>query len=260
MDLNLAGKTAVITGGSKGIGLATAQRLAAEGCNLCLVARSQDLLEAAAATIRDTYRVAVTTVAVDIAHDDSIRQIQSACPSPDVLVNNAGDIPPGTIEDLDATAWRRAWDGKVFGYINLTSAYFPAFKAKRSGVVVNVLGIAGDVLDGNLIAVSTGNAALSAFTRAMGAWAPQFGLRVVGVNPGPVTTDRMIGIQKKKAQMKFGDEGKWKDALASFSFGRAATPEEIANAIAFLASPVSAYTSGAILTIDGGASAGRPIP
>ena len=86
------------------------------------------------------------------------------------------------------------------------------------------------------------------------------GIRVVGVNPGPVTTDRMIGIQKKKAQFRFGDEARWVDALSGFAFGRAATPDEIANAIAFVASPLSAYTSGAILTIDGGASAGRAIP
>lgn len=260
MNMNLAGKVAVVTGASKGIGLATAEQLAAEGCDLCLVARSRDRLESAATHIRTTYGVAVTAVAVTIGSDESFPQIRNACPSPDILVNNAGEIPPGTIEDLDIEAWHRAWQSKVFGYINLTSAYFPTFKAKRSGVVVNVLGIAGDVLDGNLIAVSTGNAALSAFTRALGAWSTQFGVRVVGVNPGPVSTDRMIGIQKKKAQLKLGDEARWTEALANFSFGRAATPEEIARAIVFLASPISAYTSGAILTIDGGASAGRSIP
>ena len=260
MLLDLTGKTAVITGGSKGIGLATAHRLAAEGCNVCLVARSQKPLEAVAADIREIHQVAVTTVAVDLACEESIVQIQKVCCSPDILVNNAGEIPPGTIEDLDSMAWRRAWESKVFGYINLTTAYFPAFKAKRSGVVVNVLGIAGDLLDGNLIAVSTGNAALAAFTKALGAWAPQFGLRVLGVNPGPVSTDRMIDIQKKKAKAKLGDETKWQEAISNFAFGRAASPEEIANAIAFLASPISAYTSGAILAIDGGASAGGSIP
>lgn len=260
MNLDLAGKTAVVTGASKGIGLATAKRFAEEGCNLCLVSRSSERLAEAATQIRTTHAVDVSTVAIDMGTPESIPLIRAACPSPDIVVNNAGDIPPGTIEDLNAQSWRNAWDAKVFGYINLTSAYFPDFKAKQAGVVVNVLGIAGDVLDGNLIAVSTGNAALSAFTRAMGAWSAQFGVRVVGVNPGPVATDRLIAIQKKKAELKLGDASRWTEAVGGFAFGRAAIPEEIANAIAFLASPVSAYTSGAILTIDGGASAGRPIP
>ena len=152
---------------------------------------------------------------------------------------------------MGETTWRAAWDLKVFGFINLTRALYPALKARR-GVVVNVIGSAGESFDPNYIAGSAGNAALMAFTRALGRAAPKDGMRVVGINPGPVSTDRLIMLLRARAERELGDAGRWAELTAGMAFGRAATPEEIGDAVTFLASPRSGYTTGTILTINGG--------
>jgi NAD(P)-dependent dehydrogenase (short-subunit alcohol dehydrogenase family) len=129
---------------------------------------------------------------------------------------------------------------------------YAQMKARKSGVIVNVIGAAGEKFPVNYIAGAAGNASLMAFTRALGKGAPADGLRVVAINPGPVETDRLIMLRRAEAQQKFGDPEKWRDLTATMPFGRAATPREIGNAVAFLASPLSGYTTGTVLTIDGG--------
>ena len=91
-----------------------------------------------------------------------------------------------------------------------------------------------------------------AFTRALGKGAPADGLRVVAINPGPVETDRLIMLRKAEAQAKWGDAERWRELSASMPFGRADSPAEIGNAVAFLASPLSDYTTGTVLIINGG--------
>jgi NAD(P)-dependent dehydrogenase (short-subunit alcohol dehydrogenase family) len=121
--------------------------------------------------------------------------------------------------------------------------------------IVNVVGNAAETLDQAYICGVTGNAALYAFTRSLGGAAPNDGLRVVGLSPGPVATDRLIGLMRKKAADRTGDAERWQELFAPMPFGRAATPEEIGDMIAFLASPRSGFTSGTIVTIDGGMAA-----
>ncbi|MGH7126789.1 MAG: short-chain dehydrogenase/reductase, partial [Stellaceae bacterium] len=174
------------------------------------------------------------------------------CGDIDILINNAGAIPGGTIGTIDEARWRAAWDLKVFGYINLTREYFRLMKARRKGVIVNIIGAAGEKMNSSYIAGSAGNASLMAFTRAIGAAAPEHGLRVVGINPGPVATDRHVMLIRKQAQDTLGDPERWRELAKGLPYGRAATPEEIAAMAAFLASDLSAYTTGTIITIDGG--------
>jgi hypothetical protein len=252
MDLKLAGRTALITGGSKGIGFAVAQRFAEAGCRLCLAARSRQDLSEAAAILRKTANVDVQTFALDLARPDDRDTLVAACADADILINNAGGIPGGTIEDVDDARWRAAWDLKVFGYVNLSRAFFARMKARRSGVVINVIGVGGERLDAGYIAGATGNAALMAFTRALGSTSLDHGVRVLGVNPGPVETERFVKLQMSKAKAKLGDENRWREFYANMPLGRAATPDEIAATVVFLASDLSAYTSGTIVTIDGG--------
>ena len=190
MDLNLTGKSVLITGGSKGLGLAMARRFAAEGCDLHLAARSQALLEAAADAIRRQHAVKVNTLAIDLAQPGSAGRVVKACGDIDILVNNAGDVPSGSLETVDEARWRAGWDSKVFNYINLSREYFGRMKARGAGVIVNVTGIAGDLLDASYIAGSVGNAAMAAFTKALGSTSHKFGVRVVGINPGPCDTER----------------------------------------------------------------------
>jgi NAD(P)-dependent dehydrogenase (short-subunit alcohol dehydrogenase family) len=252
MDLQLAGKTVLITGGSKGIGRATAEVLAEEGCNLILVARDAAMLNDAAAAIRAKRQVNVRTIPADLSSDASVRKAAAEAGEIDILVNNAGAIPPGDVLSIDDETWRRAWDLKVFGYISFCRAIYAQMKARKAGVIINVIGAAGEEFPTNYIAGAAGNASLMAFTRALGKGAPADGLRVVAINPGPVETDRLVMLRRAEAQQKFGDPEKWRDLTAGMPFGRAASPREIGNAVAFLASPASGYTTGTVLTIDGG--------
>ena len=252
MDLELAGKRAVITGGSKGIGRAAAEALADEGCDVLLAARDPAALEEAAAAIRARRQVNVTTLSVDLSRHDAVLQLAEVAGAPDILVNNAGAIPGGDLLTVDNETWRAAWDLKVFGFISLCRAVYPPMAARGSGVIVNVIGAAGEKLDPNYLAGSTGNASLMAFTRALGRASTADGLRVVGINPGPVATQRIERLLRTRAQKQLGDAERWREFYDKMPFGRPAHSEEIAAAVAFLASPRSAYTSGTILTIDGG--------
>jgi NAD(P)-dependent dehydrogenase (short-subunit alcohol dehydrogenase family) len=252
MDLQLAGKTALITGGSKGIGRATAEVLAGEGCNVILVAREQATLDEAAAAIRAKRQVNVRTIAADLSSDAAVRKVAAEAGDVDILVNNAGAIPPGDVLSIDDAKWRQAWDLKVFGYISFCRVIYARMKARKSGVIINVIGAAGESFPTNYIAGAAGNASLMAFTRALGKGAPADGLRVVAINPGPVETDRLVMLRRADAQQKFGDPERWRELTAGMPFGRAALPAEIGNAVAFLASPVSGYTTGTVLTINGG--------
>ncbi len=251
MDLQLAGKRALITGGSKGIGAASARVLAEEGCDLLLVARDGAALQTTADALRSQFQVKVEIMAADLSRQPEVERLAAAAGPVDVLVNNAGAIPPGSLLAVDDGAWRAAWDLKVFGFISLTRALYPALK-QRGGVVVNVIGAAGETFDPNYITGSAGNAALMAFTRALGRAAPADGMRVVGINPGPVATDRLVTLLRARAERELGDAGRWQELTRGMAFGRPAEPGEIAAAVAFLASPRSGYTSGTILTINGG--------
>jgi len=259
MDLNLSGKTALITGGSKGLGLAIAQRFASEGCHLHLAARSQTTLEKAAEAIRRQYPVKVDTIAVDLARRSSADRVVEACEDIDILINNAGDIPSGSLESVDEERWRAGWDTKVFNYINLSREYFGRMKVRRAGVIVNVIGISGDLLDASYIAGSVGNAAMTAFTKALGSTSHKFGVRVVGVNPGPCATERYERLARAKSQERYGDPERWREALRTLPFGRGAAPVAIAAAGVFVGAPRAAFTPRAQLTLAGGVNRGRPI-
>jgi NAD(P)-dependent dehydrogenase (short-subunit alcohol dehydrogenase family) len=252
MDLKLAGRTALITGSSKGIGLSVAQWFAREGVNVCLVARSAEALKQQAAAIRETAGVRAEALAADLAAAAARERVYKAFPDIDILVNNAGAIPGGSIHDVDEPAWRAGWDLKIFGYVGLTRHYLKEMERRRHGVIINIIGVGGERLDPNYIAGAMGNAGLMAFTRAVGANSIDHGVRAVGVNPGPVLTDRVEVLGRKRAATLYGDESRWRESFAKMPCGRPATPEEVAATVVFLASDLSSYTSGTIVTIDGG--------
>lgn len=252
MDLGLKGRTVLITGGSQGIGRSVAEFLAAEGCQLHLVSRTRKDLEAAREEITKKHGVKVTVHALNLAARGQPKALYAACPDIDVLINNAGSIPRGSVEEIGEERWREAWDLKVFGYINLCREYFTMMKARRRGVIINIIGNGGEKLDAGYIAGGTGNAALMAFTRALGGASGDVGVRVVGINPGPVATERLVGLMQKEAKTRFNDVSRWREFEKSFPFGSAAAVEEISPMVVLLASDRSAYTSGTIITIDGG--------
>jgi NAD(P)-dependent dehydrogenase (short-subunit alcohol dehydrogenase family) len=259
MQLDLAGKTVLVTGGSRGIGYAAAERFAAEGCQLRLVSRSAESLAGAAARLAELHGARVETLAIDMRAPNAVRTVaQRFGDGLDILVNNAGDIPHGTLQDIDANRWRTGWDLKVYGYIDLTRAMYEGMKARGHGVVLNVIGMAGgEGVIPEYIAGSAGNAALAAFTRALGALSPQDGIRVVGLHPGMVATDRQITRWRQRAVDALGDAERWRELTTHLPFGRLAAPGEIGNTLVFLASAAASYITGTTVTVDGGLSQRR---
>lgn len=253
MDLHLAGRKALVTGASKGIGFAIARQLAAEHCRVVLVASDQTRLEAARQQLLTSAPEAdIAIFAADVSRDETAERLAEAHGDADILVNNAGAIPQGDLQAVDQQRWRAAWDLKVFGYIGVARAFYARMAARRAGVIINIIGMGGERLDAQYITGAAGNAALMAFTRALGGASHRDGVRVVGINPGPVATDRMETRLRVNASRQLGDPERWRELTADMPFGRAGAPEEIAAATAFLASDRSAYTTGTILTIDGG--------
>jgi len=252
MDLELTGRKVLITGSSKGIGRAIASQLAEEGCDLVLAARSEADLGAARDEITARHNVAVTVVPMDLSSSANTRTLAERFPDIDILINNAGAIPNGTILEVDEARWREAWDLKVFGYINITRDFYALMKARGRGTILNIIGTGGERPTANYIAGSTGNAALIAFTQALGGGSPADGIRVLAINPGPVSTERLVKLFRKAAADRLGGEENWEQLIKPLPFERAATPEEIAWMAAFLISDRSAYTSGTVVTIDGG--------
>ena len=259
MDLKLAGQSVLITGASQGIGAGLAQAFADEGVNLHLTARSADRLEALERTIVAEHGVEVSLHPLDLTEPGACERLADAVGDVDILVNNAGVIPSGTLAEVDERRWREGWELKVFGYINLCRIYYDRMKARGHGVIINNIGNSGEIFDPRYVAGTTGNASLMALTRALGGHSLDDNIRVVAVNPGPVDTDRIYSMLKKRAKDTLGDESKFRELQAGYPLGRPAHVYEIADLIVFLASYRSGYTSGVVYTVDGGISSRRSI-
>src|SRR5258706_4647225 len=162
MDLNLKGRTALITGASRGIGLAIAKALAAEGVSLRLVARDPDRLNGVCKEF------GAKAIPMDLSIPENIGRLVETCGDIDILVNNAGGIPRGTLEEIDGPTWRKAWDLKVFGYIDLTRAYLTRMKRQKKGVIISVIGSAPENGNPNYGAGCTGNPAPNMLQRWTG--------------------------------------------------------------------------------------------
>lgn len=256
MDLELRGKKVLITGASKGIGLACAHAFAAEGARVHIASRTEALLKEASDDIGRKHNAQVAIHATDLSVSENAVGLGRACADVDVLVNNAGAIPQGSLLKVDEERWRKAWDLKVFGFFNLTREIYRRMCERGSGVIVNVIGVAGERHRPDYIAGTTGNASLIAFTRALGAESVDHGVRVVGVNPGRILTERQIDHLQDQAEREFGDRKRWKETLAKISqtlpFKRPGEPAEVADLVAFLASARASYISGTVVTIDAG--------
>src|SRR5215470_7193999 len=252
MELNLRGRRALVTGASKGIGLAIAQTLAAEGCHVHLAARTQAELDRAAADISKRYGVEAVGHAADLSIGANAKAVAAACGDVDILVNSAGAVPRGTLAEIDEERWRKAWDLKLYGAINLTREIYGGMCARGRGVIINIAGLAGERPDAYYIAGSCANAALIMFSRSLGGDSIRHGVRVVAVNPGPVETEKHIADTRRLAKEKFGDENRWRDVMSGLPMKRAATTDEVSGMVAFLCSDLASYISGSSILIDGG--------
>jgi NAD(P)-dependent dehydrogenase (short-subunit alcohol dehydrogenase family) len=245
-----------VTGASKGIGRAIAEVLAREGCALHLVSRTAGDLERVRDEIRAHSSVPVTVQAADLSQADAIAAVVERVPDADILINNAGAIPKGDLLELEDGPWRQSWDLKVFGYINMSRAYYRRMQARGSGVIINIIGLAAEKPDYDYLAGSTGNAGLAAFTRALGSVSIDYGVRVVGVHPGYVETERAVRGLRIRAQKELGDAEKWPDLVRDlWPRGKMIQPGEIADVVAFLASDRASAMTGQIVTVDAGFAA-----
>lgn len=255
MKTGLAGRSVLITGASRGIGKAAALAFASEGCTLHLAGRAIADLEAVAAECRKAGAPGVHLQVGDLLKSEETARLAQTCAGVDVLVTNAGATPTGPIERITESQLREGLDLKVVSTAMLIGAIYRSMCARRSGVIVNVIGNCGERPDPEIIIGTICNAGMMGFTRALGAESPRHGVRVLGVNPGPTATERLVMLMQRKSADRTGDPERWRELTEPLPFGRAAEPAEIADMIVFAASDRASFVSGTVLTVDGGVAA-----
>jgi 3-oxoacyl-[acyl-carrier protein] reductase len=257
MDLELRGKTAIITGGSKGIGRAAALRFVAEGASVLICARGKEALdEAAAAAHKAAEGARVVTAAADLSRPEDIQRVVAEAATTfgkiDILVNNAGSARPGEFLKISDEMWQEDFELKFFGYVRMAREVMPHMARAHSGTIVNVIGTGGLRPSAGYMVGGAANAALNHFTKALADEGAKHGVRVVGINPGPILTERLKLFAERGAGGRNPDE-----IYARMTpLGRPGKPEEVGDLIAFLASPRAAFIHSANITIDGGANPG----
>ncbi|MES2185518.1 MAG: SDR family oxidoreductase [Pseudomonadota bacterium] len=257
MDLQLKGKHVLITGGSRGIGLACARGFLQEGAQVSLVGRSQERLNAAVATLRaEGFAAAVYSADLtDAAAAAAMLDAAEAAGGPvDILVNSAGAAKRTVFAELTPQAWQASMQAKFFTYINVMDPLIKRMGARRSGAIVNVIGMGGKVATTTHISGGAANAALMLASAGLANAYGPMGVRVNAVNPGMTMTDRMAEGLEADARANQTNTGAMLEKLqAKMPLGRPATPEDVANAVLFLSSPQAGYISGAIVSMDGAA-------
>ena len=257
MDLGLEGKTALVTGGSEGIGRGIALGLAREGVDVAICARRAGPLEAAAASIVQQTGRKIVAIPADLTKDadakNFVEQAHQALGRVDIMVNNAGSAPGGVIEHLSEDDWAQALGLKFMGYVRCLRYVLPIMVKQGGGRVVNLIGNDGVKPSYWEIAPGAANAAGQNLTRSL---AGQYGRRNISfcaVNPGPVRTERWAGLVAAMSRdMKLPYEEADKLAPSSIPLGRIAEVEEVANLVVMLASPHMHMVNGTMIEIDGG--------
>ena len=257
MDTGLGGKMAMVSGASKGIGRAVAEKLAAEGVRLSLCARGADQLRAVARDLEDKHGAACLAYTADLSRAEDIQGWVRATVEQfggiDILINNAGTAQGGAFLDLPDQAWLDSWQLKLFGYIRVAREVFPHLVRRGGGRVVNVIGIAGVQPLENYMIGGAANAALLNFTKSLADEGAPHGILVTGVNPGGIRTERWDAMLAKWGAAKgITAREAEREILRGVPLKRPGTADEVANLVVFLASELSTYITGTTIAIDGG--------
>ncbi|MBK8763592.1 MAG: SDR family oxidoreductase [Burkholderiaceae bacterium] len=255
MELGLKGKVAVITGGTQGIGKATAQKLAAEGASVVIVARGQDGLDAVAAEIRGAGGK-VATVSADVSKPDDcdrvIAEAVKAFGGVDILVNNAGTSATGAFESVTDGAWQADFDLKLFGAVRLIRLALPQMKARGGGRIVNVTNIGAKQPGAKTMPTTVTRAAGQAMTKAL---SKEYAPHQILVNSVCIGLVRAGQHEKRAAREGVDVESIYENLGKNIPIGRVGRADEAANVIAFLVSEAASFVTGSSINIDGGASA-----
>jgi NAD(P)-dependent dehydrogenase (short-subunit alcohol dehydrogenase family) len=254
MDLGLRDKKVLITGGSKGIGLACAKAFIAEGARVAIVSRSPENLGKAKKILRDAYTISadLTDAAAAAA---MVEQVEKEFGAIDVLVNSAGAAKRTDADDLTPAAWRAGMDAKYFSYIHVIDPVIKRMGKRGRGAVINVIGSGGKVASPTHLAGGAANAALLLATAGLAYAYASKGVRVVGVSPGVTNTDRVAeGMKAEAKRANVSEQEALKQAKSRLPLGRFAEPEEIADIVVFAASERGRYLTGANISTDGAAS------
>jgi 3-oxoacyl-[acyl-carrier protein] reductase len=252
MDLQLSGKVAIVTGASRGIGRAIAGTLADEGMRLVLAARTRQQLDALAAELATPCLV----FPVDLREPDTPGALVAATIDHfgqlDLLVNNAGATTRGDFLALGDQDWHDGFALKFFGAMRCCRAAWPHLRAS-GGSIVNIIGMGGRTGSAEFTIGGTVNAALMNLTKALADRGVADGVRVNAINPGSIATDRLeLRIRRFAAEHGLDEATAARRMTQNQRIARFGAPEEIARAVAFLASPQAAYCQGTILDMDGG--------
>jgi len=257
MDLNLNGKTALVTGGSEGIGKGIARALAKEGVDVAICARRKEPLEQAAAEITKETGRKIVAIACDVSKDAGcksfIEQGHKALGRVDIMVNNAGSAPGGVIEHLSEADWEQSLQLKFMGYVRCLRYVLPIMVKQGGGRVVNLIGNDGVKPSYWEIAPGAANAAGQNLTMSLAGQYGKHNISFCAVNPGPVRTERWAGLVAAMSRdMKLSYEEADRLAPSSIPMGRIAEVEEVANLVVMLASPLMHMVNGTMIEIDGG--------
>ena len=254
MELGLKNRSVLITGGSKGIGLACARAFLDEGARVAIVSRDRGNLDKAAVQLRT-----ITLIAADLTRADDaqrmVREAEAAIGPIDVLVNSAGAAKRYAPDELNAQAWHAAMDAKYFTYIHAMDAVLPSMRDRKRGNVVNIIGAGGKVASTIHLPGGAANSALMLASVGLASVYGKFGVRINAINPGATITDRIREALDLEAKAKgLSAEQVLEQGQARVPLGRYASPEEVASVTLFLASDQASYVTGAVIPMDGGSN------
>ncbi|HZP94051.1 MAG TPA: SDR family oxidoreductase [Burkholderiales bacterium] len=257
MDLGLKQRVVLITGGSRGIGLACAKTFLHEGARVAIASRSREHLDRAAAELAGSGPVA--TFVADLARPEDAASLANRAEKQlgpiDVLVNSAGAAKRYLPEALGVDAWHDAMDAKYFTYVHAMEAVLPRMRERRRGAVVNIIGMGGKIAGPMHLPGGAANAALMLASVGLASVYGRHGVRINAINPGQTMTDRVKEFLALESKARGVDEqALLADMQAKLPLGRIAQPEDVANLALFLASDKASYLTGVIVPMDGGAN------